>query len=146
MQVAFKQAGLPTQARLRTRFGRIDLWAGQLCQSTVGDDGLHTLNIVKYAYYLTSPGAHEPTLRWEYDGLTTDPDAQWCRHHLQGPVELPLAGGRRPRLNDFHLPTGWVPIGEVLRFCIVDLGVRPLSPDWEALGEAGQLFSEQPSP
>jgi hypothetical protein len=84
----------------------------------VSDDGLHTLNIVKYAYDLTSPGARERTLRWEYDGLTTDSEARWCRHHLQGPVELPLAGGHRPRLNDFHLPTGWVPIEEVLRFCV----------------------------
>jgi len=44
-------------------------------------------------------------------------------------------------LNDLHLPTGWVRLEEVLRFCIVDLGVRPLSPRWhEALVESVGLY------
>jgi len=40
-------------------------------------------------------------------------------------------------LNDLHLPTGWVTIEEVIRFCIVDLGV-PTNPahDWDAVLEA----------
>ena len=35
------------------------------------------------------------------------------------------------RLNDLHLPTGFTTIEEVLRFCIVDLGVTPLSDEWD---------------
>jgi hypothetical protein len=31
-------------------------------------------------------------------------------------------------LNDVHVLTGFVTVEEVLRFCIVDLGVPPLSP------------------
>jgi hypothetical protein len=47
---------------------------------------------------------------------------------------------RQVTLNDLHLPTGWVPVEEVLRFCIVDLGVRPLGRDWnEVLRESEQL-------
>jgi len=35
-------------------------------------------------------------------------------------------------LNDLHLPTGFVTVEEVLRFCIVDLAVKPLSDEWDA--------------
>jgi hypothetical protein len=39
--------------------------------------------------------------------------------------------------NDWHLPTGWVPIEEIIRFCIVDLGVPPLDTSVDADGNPG---------
>ena len=39
--------------------------------------------------------------------------------------------GHAVPLNDLHLPTGYVAFEEVLRFCIVDLHVRPLAEDWD---------------
>ena len=79
----------------------------------------------------TLEGAPESFLRWEYV-RTPVPEGLWCRHHLQGPLPLEF-----PRdtvsLNDLHLPTGYVPFEDVLRFCIVDLGVRPLSEDWDRI-------------
>jgi hypothetical protein len=48
------------------------------------------------------------------------------------------------RLNDFHLPTGYVAIEDILRFTIVDLEVAPLSGDWDAiLKESSGDFREQ---
>jgi hypothetical protein len=36
-------------------------------------------------------------------------------------------------LSKAHLPTGVVPLQEILRFAIVDLGVEPLRGDWRAV-------------
>lgn len=142
IQVAFRQGGQPTTAPLRTRFGQMGLFLGQVCESRTSGDGTYTLSTISYRYALTPEHTREPLLRWEYVRQPTDPDARWCRHHLQGPVPLRLADNLQVLLNDFHLPTGWVPIEEVLRFCIVDLGVRPLSPNWhEALTESRRLSS-----
>jgi hypothetical protein len=37
-----------------------------------------------------------------------------------------------------HVPTGRVSLESVVRFAIVELGVRPLRPDWERVLDAGQ--------
>lgn len=131
IQVAFRQAGRPFNARLQTSFGRIGLYLGQVCESEIGQDGIHTLRTVAYTYTLTPAGADEPLLRWEYV-RSPPPGAEWCRHHLQGPVELEIHGNS-VLLDDLHLPTGYVTFEEVLRFCIVDLGVRPQHRNWSAI-------------
>ena len=44
-------------------------------------------------------------------------------------------------LQRFHLPTGYVPIEDIIRFCIVDLRAPPLSENWhELLEESYQKF------
>ena len=85
----------------------------------------------EYRYTLTPAGADEPLLRWEYV-RSPPPGAEWCRHHLQGSEELEINGYVVP-LDAFHLPTGYVTFEEVLRFCIVDLGVLPLHRNWSAI-------------
>lgn len=50
-------------------------------------------------------------VRWEYDRI---PEAE-------------------TRKSGHHLPTGYVPFEEVLRFCIADLGVPPLAEDWDQI-------------
>ena len=131
VQVVFRQGGRPIAARLRTRFGLMGLFLGQVCESERRADGLHELRTVEYRYYLTQEGAEQPLLRWEHV-RTPEAGALWCRHHLQGPVNLPLPGPA-VSLNDLHLPTGYVAFEEVLRFCIVDLGVRALSDAWDEI-------------
>ncbi len=138
--LAFRQGGQQSTARLQTRFGPMRLFLGQECGSAVAEDGRHHLQILGYVYSLRPEWANQALLRWEYVSRPDDPDARWCRRHLQGPIPLQFAPAREVSLNDVHLPTGWVPIEEVLRFCIVDLGVRPLSPGWhEALAESRGL-------
>ena len=47
-------------------------------------------------------------------------------------------------MDDLHLPTGYVPFEEILRFCIVDLGVKPLSENWnEILTESYRQFQAE---
>jgi len=142
-QLAFRQGGAPVEAPLSTRFGRVGLYLGQTCESTVGDDGLHRLRTVSYRYTLTPDGAREPLVRWEYE---KKPKGPYCRHHLQGDLALPFGRTTVP-LNDLHLPTGFTTVEEVLRFCIVDLGGPPLSENWDAiLTRSYELFKEDFAP
>lgn len=131
--VSFRHAGRPTGARVRTSYGDADLFLAQECSSEVVG-GLHHLHTLRYTYTI-SPGGRdgEPLLRWEYVRHPEPEGAGWARHHLQGPVTLPWGSGIS--LNDLHLPTGFVPVEEVLRFCIHDLGVAPLSEDWNGVLE-----------
>ena len=78
-------------------------------------------------------GIQEPLMRWEY--VRFPEDALYCRHHFQGLIQLGMADhdGATAMLNDWHLPTVWVSIEEVVRFCIVDLDVKPISNDWSAI-------------
>lgn len=131
IQVAFRLPGQPAGPQLVTGFGRIRVYLGQVCESERRADGRHELRTVEYRYYLTPEGAEQPLLRWEYI-RAPEAGALWCRHHLQGPMNLPLPG-HVVSLNDLHLPTGYVAFEEVLRFCIVDLGVRPLSDAWDGI-------------
>lgn len=131
MQIAFRRRGVAGQAPLRTGFGRVGLYIGQVCEDLVMPDGRHGVLIVEYGCTLTPEGSAAPLLRWEYVRRPAR-GSQWCRHHLQGPV--PLTVGQHSRsLDDWHLPTGYVPLEEILRFCIVDLGVKPKSRDWDAI-------------
>ena len=133
MQLAFRVFGQPSYAPLATTYGPMGLYLGQVCEALPGEESGPVLVTVKYRYALYIEGDDEPVALWEFDGQPTDPQSRWCRHHLQGPMRLPLAGRNVP-LDAFHLPTGPVPIEDVARFCIVDLGVAPLSDDWhEAL-------------
>ncbi len=133
VQVAFRRGGQPVRAPLYTRFGAVGLYLGQVCEGIAVSSRAQRLVTVAYTYTLTVEGAEERLLRWEY--VHQPPaDARWCRHHLQGNV--PLQVGRWAlSLNDLHTPTGYVTIEEILRFCIVDLGVQPRGEDWHAVLE-----------
>ena len=98
-------------------------------------NGMKRLITVEYKYTLTlgyrdAWATAEPLLRWEY---VRQPErgGLWCRHHLQGPVTLTLGRAGDVLLNDLHLPTGYVPIEEIIRFCLVDLEVPSLSSSGE---------------
>jgi len=92
-QITFRQAGQPVQAQLNTRFSQIGFYLGQVCRSIVRKDKLHELRTLSYKYALYSDRSDEPIIRWEYV-REPGPQDQWCRHHLQGPIEI--------RLNQAH--------------------------------------------
>ncbi len=125
VQLSFRQGGVPIGVTLSSTFGPVDLYLGQVCDAVEGQQDRVRLRTIKYQYTLTPIGASEPLLRWEYDKVPPASSYR-CRHHLQGPLPIELGGAQPPTLNDLHLPTGWVTIEEVIRFCIVDLGVMPL--------------------
>lgn len=78
-------------------------------------------------YTLTVDDEVEPLFRWEFGRQMPE---LYCRHHLQGAVPLQI-GRHTVSLNDLHLPTGYVRVEEILRFCVADLGVRPRSEEWD---------------
>jgi hypothetical protein len=143
--IRFRRGTHPATAQIRTRYGIVDLYIGQLCDTILGEQNDHVLRTVSYRYALVFDGRSEPLMRWEYV-RTASADDRYCRHHLQGSIELDVidSDGRTASLQDWHLPTGSVSIEEVLRFCIVDLGVRPLDEDWhDILRDSHARFSTQ---
>jgi hypothetical protein len=63
--------------------------------------------------------------------------------NLQGPILLSF-GPATVSLNSLHLPTGYVTLEDVIRFCIHDLGMPPLSADWdETLIQSYREFKDQ---
>lgn len=130
VQFTFRQAGRAITVPLRTRFGPMRLYLGQIFDSERTPEGRHRLFTIAYRYGVIPEGGRDFLLRWEYT-RTLPPGKVHCRHHLQGIVEFPLPVGPAS-LDAFHLPTGYVPFEDVLRFCIVDLGVQPLTDEWDA--------------
>ena len=111
-----------------TRFGEIGLFLGQTCEA-VPEGKKFRLKTLRYRYYLKPAAARDPAIRWEY---VKEWDQPYCRHHLQGPIQVPFDGVRLS-LDDVHLPTGFVTIEEVIRFCLVELGSRPRSENWDSI-------------
>ncbi|GIU97436.1 MAG: hypothetical protein KatS3mg013_1239 [Actinomycetota bacterium] len=139
-----RRAGVPTAARLATRFGPMRFLFSQVL-ATREVEGGHRLETQRYAYKLTRASDSQPFVRWEYD-RPKSPRVKRCRHHLQGPIRLDL-GTRSVSLDEMHLPTGWVTFEEVIRFCIVDLGAQPRSADWNrVLLDSYELFKSQFAP
>ncbi len=135
--------GQSGSALLKTRYGDISLYIGQICKAERDDTGIYTLSTTTYRYALSTPSAEEPFLRWEYL-RNPGKEKHYCRHHLQGRIPLDLydrQANEQANLQSWHLPTGWVPLEDVLRFCIVDLGVTPLSDKWsQILTDSYQRF------
>lgn len=139
IQIAFRQGAAATRAMIQTRFGRMGLYVGQVCEAVPVEKGLLRLRTLQYKYTISCEQSHDPIFRWEYV-RQPEPGEQWCRHHLQGPVPL-LFNDVGVSMNELHLPTGYVPFEEVLRFCIVDLKVKPLTDSWdEVLTESYEDF------
>jgi hypothetical protein len=131
--ISFRHDGQPVAAPLKTREGTVFLAISQHCESRPTVDGAHRPVTAEYRYALATAPDAEPVLRWEYvrhrDPAGDGSEPQWCRHHIQGTTSIDFGTGTRS-LNEFHVPTGFVLIEEVIRFLIVDLGAKPLSEDW----------------
>lgn len=148
--MSFRQGGVPGPVTLRSRFGPMELYLGQIYDGIDGENERVRLRTVKYQYVLKPMNVSEPVIRWEYDRFPTG-QGLWCRHHVQGPIPVGFNPDQPISLNDVHLPTGQLPIEEVIRFCIVDLGVQPLDeslrddglPAWDhRLKESQRLSSD----
>lgn len=138
--IRYRNGSESNAAFIQTTFGPVGLYVGQICDSLVVDSE-HVLRTLQYRYMLIPKGYREPLLRWEYIRFPGEEEV-YCRHHVQGPISLNLFDDQNDqvKLSDLRLPTGWVPVEEVLRFCIVDLGMRPLNPNWdEVLRESERI-------
>jgi hypothetical protein len=133
--------GVDSFAGLKTaHFGSVFLQLAQLVTTDPAGKRWHRLRTVRYRYSLSGHPEHDALVRWDYSREQEHGSKPWCRHHIQGSLEVKLPGGVA-KLNDFHLPTGYVAVEDIVRFCIVDLGVKPLSPDWDGiLRESSRAF------
>jgi hypothetical protein len=130
LRIAFRQGGVPIEAPLRTRFGPMWLSIGQVC-AALPYEGRVVPTTLRYRYTIRADDQDEPTFRWEYlSRRQLRHGDRYCRHHLQGPLDIPFGNGILD-LNKVHLPTGYVTIEEVIRFCLVDLEAPPLTSEWE---------------
>jgi hypothetical protein len=140
-------------------YGQLSLSLSQNFESLAGADGMHDLRTTGYWYYLFDSGGRS-FMRWEYSRFyptrETWPlnqgklDKDWVepkyypRHHTQ--VETTLdRNGRILDLDRLHVPTGYVPIEDIVRFCIEDLGARfrHRASDWhQVLQESYHLFCQ----
>lgn len=136
----------PRAVPIDTRFGRLFVALSQLLVAVKDEEEpkRYRLRTLQYWYRLqAAPELTAPALiRWEYDAAT--PRDAFCRHHAQMPAVLRVGDGELD-LDKVHLATGWVTIEEVLRFLIIELGVRPPCGDeWPlVLAKSEEAFFEQ---
>lgn len=101
------------------------------------------MKTLSYRYHIRPDGKADPAFRWEY---TRESRGDHCHHHFQGPLEADF-GRASLSLNDIHLPTGYVTIEEIVRFVIVDLGVKPLTANWrEVIADSYRTFKTKLAP
>jgi hypothetical protein len=86
-----------------------------------------------YGYRLATGQAKDDwLLRWEYFRRPPRPDYPYPQGHLHVNGSLAWRGRALPKL---HVPTGRIPLEEVLRHLIVEWGVKPKQDDWGGLLE-----------
>jgi hypothetical protein len=117
--------------QLRTEYGRLFFYACQQLRTVPGKEkSTHRLETLRYWYRLQEDASPKASalMRWEYD-KTTPPHLS-CRNHLQA-QSLVACGDHKLDLDKLHSPTGWVTLEELIRFLIVDLGIKPpCGKDW----------------
>ena len=110
----------------------------------VAEEQGYGLQALKYAYRIqrTPSLEEEAEVRFEYVSPEMDPSASWCRHHIQFHRDYhEVRSDFSP--SKLHIPTGWVTIENVIRFLITDLGVSPLTEEWdEELRRSEEQFRE----
>lgn len=145
--------GFPRQGRprgsieLATKYGLMELYLGQTCDAVEDEDARQLrLRTISYEYDLRPVAMDDHLVRWEFVRFPGR-RSRWSRHHVQGQISIDILDDNNQiqsvNLNDWHLPTGWVPIEEVIRFCLHDLEARALSApeEWHlALIESYETF------
>jgi len=133
---------LPEGVPLETRFGRLFFWMGQRL-SVQSEKGRCSLETIWYAYRVQATTDARALIRWEYKKPAVD--VRYARHHVQLQANVLLPRGESLDIDKLHVPTGWTPIEEVIRFLIHDLGVQPNCGDeWhELLLESERRFHSE---
>ena len=144
MMLAFLR-GDPTVVPIDTQYGHLFLGLFQTL-SAVEEKGRYVLKTDTYNYRIqaTPDERCNALIRWEYDSAT--PLDGPSRHHVQTQSSVAIPGLTLD-LDRLHTPTGWVTIEEIVRFLIVDLGMKPAREGWaDILGRSEKQFMETFSP
>jgi hypothetical protein len=125
MKLSYHHGDDPVAVPLKTKaHGTVHFYVGQLLRA---DSEGKRFRLATHAYWYrlqAEPSlAAQAAIRWEYE-REVGKGKRHCRHHVQQRANLQI-GKSLLDLNKAHVPTGWVTIEEVIRFMIVDLGVKP---------------------
>lgn len=98
-------------------------------------DDFH-VQIQRYIYVLWSSKKNERIIDWHYHRRQN----QSFEAHLH--VRDDAKSINHPLVNR-HVPTGWVPLDDVIKFMIEELGIAPRIPNWkEVLKDAADGFNQ----
>ncbi len=102
------------------------------------------LKTLQYSYRIQAGPSldSEWYFRFEYKAREIE-DSLHPRHHIHLPVSLEC-GTTRVNLSRVHIPTGWVPLEEVIRFLIEELGVKAKTRDWDSVLRRNEEKSSLP--
>ena len=133
-RVGFLQGTVLVPITIETRCGPLDFYVSQLVKAERvkggKSDQSFRLSTLKYQYILAeSVDSRAEVMRWEYDRVLPEGKLH-CRHHLHQRHTIKL-GTADFDLDKAHMPTGWVLLEEVFRFLIVELSLKPATPDWD---------------
>lgn len=108
------------------------LYAAQTLQATQVNKNEWRLKTLKYTYRIEQETTKEllTHFRFEYESRTLN-KTLYPRYHLHLPKLRSVNGDLD--YESLHIPTGWVTIEDVIRFCIVELKVKPNSANWDDL-------------
>lgn len=81
---------------------------------------------------------------WHPTGISRVRDPHLHLSSKLRPVPIGQAGDEAP-LASMHVPTGFVPLADVVRFLIDDFGVIPLRDDWSDVLASLRDLSDFPS-
>ena len=93
---------------------------------TAPSEQTHQVEIAGYNYVVYDSDRREVVI-YHWHPRSNSPIATPHLHLKQG------AEVGRSEVRDAHLPTGLVSLASFLRLLVVDLRVRPLRPDWDAI-------------
>jgi hypothetical protein len=115
------RSGACTTIPLRTRFGLLHFYIGQSLKA-VKEGEEYRLETHEYWYRLQVEAGTDQNafLRWEYKKSLVADEPNYCRNHIQ--IAATTSG---IDLKKVHIPSGWTTMEEVIRFLIMDLGVKP---------------------
>ena len=107
-----------------------------------GKEKIWRLKTLQYGYRIQGGPSldSERYFRFQHKAREIE-DSFHPRHHLHLPVSMEC-GTTRVNLSRVHIPTGWVPLEEVIRFLIEELGVKAKTRDWDSvLRKSEEKFS-----
>jgi len=111
---------------LRLRRGKEILFLQAYQWFTVFDADHFRVSTLQYFYIIWSARPGERIIDWHYHRRKNDSFA--AHLHIRDDAKV-----TQHSLVDRHVPSGRVPLQDVIRFAIQELNIEPRDPDWETV-------------
>src|SRR5262249_11568026 len=129
--VAFRPFDRPAPVSLRSG-DRLLFFVDLTIEIGVESPRDHSVRIFAYRHHILDRDEREIlAFHWHQEGKSRMRSPHLHLSSAIGPVPLP--GGSIVTLDQMHLPTGFVALGDVVRLLVVEFGAVPRRDDWEAI-------------